>query len=322
MEWQLLWIAWLQQHSALTQIMKWFTFLGNEEFFLLMIPFVYLCIDARLGIRVGLIVLFGDALNTLLKLCFHLPRPYWVQPGLQIGHDTSYGLPSSHAQNAASVWLFLARVVRSTWAWVAAILLILLISLSRVFLGVHFFTDIIGGWLIGILFLLFFLRLEPALRRWFAGLTFWSQVATICVGTAVLIICGFAVRAAVAGTPDPAAWAQFSEEARGLEALMSRAGGLFGLGIGVILARRSARFDARGPVPLRLARFLIGVLGLLILWIGLGKLFPREPETVGLIFRFIRYALMTWWVAFMAPWLFLKVKLARPEQRISEAVPV
>jgi hypothetical protein len=99
---------------------------------------------------------------------------------------------------------------------------------------------------------------------------------------------------------------------------VSRAGGFFGLGVGAILARRIARFDAAGPILLRLARFLIGVIGLLALWRGLPFIWPKEPEAIALIFRFIRYALMTSWITFLAPWLFLKGNLAYPERNASE----
>ena len=87
-----------------------------------------------------------------------------------------------------------------------------------------------------------------------------------------------------------------------------------------LAAAIQARFDAGGALSLRLARFLIGVIGLLVLWRGLPLILPKEPETIALTFRFIRYALMTWWIAFLAPWLFLKSNLARPEQANSAEI--
>lgn len=311
---QLDWIVALQNIGGLTMLMKALTLAGNEEFFLLLIPLVYWCFDARTGVRLGLLVLLCDSLCFLAKLAFHAPRPYWIDARVQpLATDSSYGLPSSHAQNAVAVWFFLAGLKRKTWAWLAAALVVLLISLSRVYLGVHFPTDVVGGWIMGALFLAAFLWLEPAARRWFCALRLPHQIA-VSLGTALgLLLLGFVLRIFIAGAPDPAAWNTFTlGEARSLEALASRSGALFGLLAGAALARRGARFAADGPLLLRAARFLIGIAGVLLLWIGLGKMLPREPEAVGLFFRFARYALMTWWVTHLAPVLFLKMKLARP----------
>jgi len=48
--------------------MRFFSFLGTEEFFLLVMPLLYWCIDASLGIRVGFIMLFSSGLNLIIKI--------------------------------------------------------------------------------------------------------------------------------------------------------------------------------------------------------------------------------------------------------------
>jgi membrane-associated phospholipid phosphatase len=313
MQWQINGIIALQHISSLAGLMRAFTLLGNEEFFLLLIPLVYLCIDADIGVRLGLLVLIGDSLNYLAKVVLHLPRPYWVDPRVQaLASEASYGLPSSHAQDATSVWFFLAFLFKRGWAWVAAACLVLLISLSRVYLGVHFFTDVIGGWVLGALFLGLFLWLEPKAEFRFRQLGLWQQIAAATALSVAILLLGIAVRAASSGVIHPALWAWFATEARSFEALAGRAGALFGLGVGWAMALRRARFDAGGPLAKRFVRFIIGMVGVLLFWQGLKAVFPKEPETVGLAFRFVRYTIMTWWVTFLAPWLFLKTKLAEP----------
>ena len=54
---------WLQQFAALSPLMKLFSFAGNEEFFLLLLPLFYLCIHRTTGLRLGAILLLGDALQ-------------------------------------------------------------------------------------------------------------------------------------------------------------------------------------------------------------------------------------------------------------------
>lgn len=310
----------LQKLAALTAPMEFFSFLGSEEFFLILLPLVYLGLDAGLGARLAFVLLFGNSLNWMLKLAFHLPRPYWFDARvLGLATETSYGIPSGHAQNATSVWLFLASAfgkhperngVKSKGAWITALVIIALISLSRLYLGVHFQMDVIGGWLLGGLFLMAFLWLEPKATQWLNKIGLGGQVATATAVAALVVVIGLITRSLVAGFPDPVSWASFAAEARTLDGLFTSAGSIFGTGVGLAMANRWARFSAGGPLGKRVARFVVGLIGVLIFWAGLRAIFPQEPEAVGLIFRFVRYGLATWWAIFLAPWLFLKFNLA------------
>lgn len=85
--------------------MKGFTFLGSEEFFLLGLPVLYWCVDARIGLRMGVVLLLNGVVNSVLKLAFFGPRPYWVNPQVKaLVSETSFGVPSGHAQMAAGLW--------------------------------------------------------------------------------------------------------------------------------------------------------------------------------------------------------------------------
>src|SRR3972149_4161143 len=98
-----------QQLGGLAAVMRAFAFLGQEEFFLFALPVVYWCVDAGTGGRLGGLLVLGNSVNVLLKLAFHLPRPYWLDSRVQaLATETSYGLPSGHAQNAVSIWFFFA----------------------------------------------------------------------------------------------------------------------------------------------------------------------------------------------------------------------
>jgi membrane-associated phospholipid phosphatase len=101
--------------------MKFFSFLGVEEFYLVALPFLYRCVDSGLGLRVGVMMLFSSGLNPILKIPFHGPRPYWVSTVIKpLWAETSFGMPSGHAQQAVAVWGFTAGSLRRTWAWVSA----------------------------------------------------------------------------------------------------------------------------------------------------------------------------------------------------------
>lgn len=109
----------------------------------------------RAGAAVLLAAVLGAAaLNTLLKLAVARPRPDLVQPAVEV---FTASFPSGHAAVSASTYLTLAVLAGRTSAfeglhrfWLAlAVALICLIGLSRVYLGVHYPSDILAGWCVG-----------------------------------------------------------------------------------------------------------------------------------------------------------------------------
>ena len=92
--------------------------------------------------------------------------------------------------------------------------------------------------------------------------------------------------------------------------IITSAGTLFGLAAGAAWIGRMGGYQASGPVWKRLLRYGVGLIGILILWFGLGQVFPREEEVISYVLRYIRYALVGLWVTAGAPWLFFHVKLA------------
>lgn len=137
----------------------------------------------------------------------------------------------------------------------------------------------------------------------------WGQIGASFGAAAIILVVGFLARAAIAGAADPIAWADYAREARALDALTTNAGAIFGVGVGLAMAKRWARFSAGGPMVKRAARFVIALVMIGAIWLGLKFVFPTEPEAVGLFFRFVRYGLAGWGAVFLAPWIFLKLKL-------------
>ena len=74
--------------------------------------------------------------------------------------------------------------------------------------------------------------------------------------------------------------------------------------------RRFGRFDAGGDLSKRALRFSLGLIVVLILWFGLGQIFPRNEDVLSFVLRFARYALLGAWVSAGAPWVFVRLKLA------------
>ena len=121
-----------------------------------------------------LAVSLGTLLNRLLKLAVGRPRPDVVPHATYVSNES---FPSGHAANSAIVYLLLgimlARVEASyaakVFIFAVCVVTTLLVGLSRIYLGVHWPSDVIAGWLLGALWALLcwyaLLRLQPSGTR-------------------------------------------------------------------------------------------------------------------------------------------------------------
>ncbi len=321
LEWGLPIIEWFQNlGEGLLPIMQFFTFLGTEIFYLLVLPTLLWCFDSRFGFRVGFLLLTSSSLNATLKLAFGLPRPYWVSAKVKaLSAEISFGTPSGHAQNALSLWGRIASGIKNRWIITICVLLILLISVSRLYLGVHYPTDILVGWIFGGILLLLFIKLEAPVQRWLRNRSILGQFLLVLSLSFALLGIGLLVSVATSSRPLPAEWADRAFTAipeaepispNDIDSIVSSSGVLLGIGAGGVLLFSWGGFSAGGPLPQRVFRYVVGVVGVVSIFFGLRWLFPTDPPLLGNVLRFIRYATVGFWVAFAAPWLFVKLKLA------------
>jgi membrane-associated phospholipid phosphatase len=284
-------VLWFQQFSPGLDIpFRALTFMGDETFYLLFMPLVYWCIDRRSGAGLFILLLFSAYLNAVAKVIANQPRPFEYDPRvIPLGHAGGGGLPSGHTQNAVVIWGYLARLYGKTIGWLIAGFLMIGIPVSRIYLGVHFPSDLAGGYLLGIAILLLFLWLAPRLENWLAKKGFAWQF-TLALALPILLI---------------------FLNPTGNRYVFSMIATLMGVSAGFVLERRFVRFNAHGSIWKRIIRYLLGVLILFGLWGGLRYAFtPLEPAN---LLRFARYLLVGLWGGLGAPWLFVRLKLAERE---------
>jgi membrane-associated phospholipid phosphatase len=299
--------------------MRLFSYLGNEEFFFLVLPLIYWSVDSALGLRVGFILLTSSLFNNIVKLIFAGPRPYWVSSHVRALWTTevSFGVPSNHAQTAVSVWGMFAVYGKRTWLWVVSIAVIFLIGFSRIYLGAHFLHDVIFGWLIGALILWAFTRFWEPVGAWVGKKTLSQKILLAFVVSLIFIALGFGAVALRSGYQIPETWISNALLARTAlpdpvspNNTFTSAGTFFGLAVGAAWIMSTGGYQAAGPIEKRAIRYVIGLVGVLILYLGLGALFPRGDGFIFYLLRYIRYMLVGWWVAGGAPWVFVRYKLA------------
>jgi membrane-associated phospholipid phosphatase len=304
--------------------LQFFTFFGSEEFYLFFAPALFWLVDPVIGLRTGLALMISSVVNGVFKLLFVGPRPYWYDARvIPMSTETSFGVPSGHSQNAVVVWGMIAAQFHKRWLWVVAIAMMFLIGLSRLYLGMHFPHDVLLGWLIGAVLLWALLRFEKPVVTWLQRYQPLEQILIVFGASLGAILLTWLARLPLGAYTLPESWVTLAARQPGgapieplaLSGMVSNAGVFFGLAAGYILLRMSGSFEVKAPVVKLALRFLVGLVGVAVIWYGLGGVFPRGESLLPYLLRFIRYALVGLWIAYLAPRLFILLHLAEPKEK-------
>jgi len=285
-------ILWVQSFSRpfLDTLLTAATLLGEEEFYLVFLPLIYWCFDKRTGIRLAYAFLLSTYLNLFIKDLFGIPRP--DNPRIRfLRHETTPSFPSNHAQGALVIWGYLATQWQNRAFWVLAVILILLTSSSRVYLGVHFPQDVVGGITIGALYLLAF--------NWVAA-KWGGKLARLSLAAKSVLAVLLPIALLIAHPSDDSATVM---------------GVLSGMGLGFLLEGKVVGFSAGGLWWKRVFRFLVGLVLVGVFYVGLKAVFPTEvAPSLALAWRAIRYGVVGVVGTLVAPWIFVKTALAEAKR--------
>lgn len=262
----------------LTPIMKIFTFLGDEEFFLLFLPLSYWLWRKDIMGRTGVVLLLTFVINAIIKGIFQVPRPEEIEH-LVFADDWSF--PSGHSQGAMVLWGWLAYEIKERWAYGIAALLIIGVGFSRVYLGVHFPIDVFGGFAIGLVTLLLYsqiLKLRPA--GWlYLGPTRQSIIIFVML-MGVFMLVGELSEVAIKG------------------------GATFvGFLSGYLHEKKYMACSFKPGTGIMLSKVVLGFVGIVVIWIGLKQVFISIGYATDMA-TFIRYTLLGAWISYGAPYLY------------------
>lgn len=291
-------LVWLQgfQNDGLTAAMRFFSYLGTEYFYLLLLPFLYWTISKRWGILVTFSLVFSTYLMGVFKWTFNLPRPP-SPPVEKLWHETSPSFFSGHAATAMAVWGALATLIRRTWFWALAAALIFFIGFSRLYLGVHYPADVIAGWLAGGLVAWAVLtgdaRLAPKLQA-------WPALKILLIAFFVSLLMVFLHPRLIQENQWPAPNA------------VQLGGLMFGIVAGLVWDVKSLHFQVQGSWGQKALRMLLGLVVILFFYLGPKLIIDAMNVTsypVVQSMRFVRYTLVGFAVSGLAPWLFQRLRL-------------
>lgn len=269
-------LRWMQSfsHPVLDVVAQLLTMLGEPVTIAVVFCGIYWCYDKELGRSIILTMSASLCLNGALKDFFAVERPIGKEGivSQRVETATGYSFPSGHTQAAAAFWTPIFLTARRFGLRILSVVIIVTVGLSRMYLGVHYLSDVLGGLLFGALTACVFHAIHRRKRYWVA-----------------VIICGvLAVTAFFTGDSHD------TYKAAGLAV-----GALAGFGF----EYRFVRFTVSGSAKTKMLRYFMGLVILGVMYL-LPKLLLPDTIIVGMI----KYGLITFFGVGLYPWLFTKLK--------------
>ena len=166
MDWEVGMIEWIQKTlgSLNGLVGSALSFLGGEIGLLLILLIILFCWKKESGKRLALIITAVNGWLPMVKASVMRPRPYMEYPDriqgvADVGNSASlndvvaqgYSFPSTHSASTTALFIPLAGEVKKKWMWIAAIAIPFLVGVSRAITGMHYPTDILAGWALGLI---------------------------------------------------------------------------------------------------------------------------------------------------------------------------
>lgn len=273
-------VVWLQQHGNIVFDMLAIALhgLGSTFAYILLLPVFYWSWNKDLGRRLLFALLFSGMAIIIVKNLVDAPRPHLAYPDRVEGLVTQdgFGFPSGHTTNALVLGGVLASWLHRRSAWIIVALYTILMGWSRMYAGVHYPEDVVGGIIGGGLLLV-------PLTRYYATLTaIWDRLLP---WTKLLLIVVIATGFAIIFRDDPYA--------------MVISGAFLGAGVATLWEEKVIRFTVAGLVRQRVLRYVIGIVFVLAIYFITRLLFPITDPI-----RLFRYFLVAFSAVGLYPWLF------------------
>ena len=263
--------------SFLDVFFEFITLFGEETILVLLAAFVFLSVDKNKGYKLIFTIASGTCFNALIKNIVKFERPIGIEGivSKRVETATGYSFPSGHTQATSTFWSSLAIITKNKRLYIFSAILIILVAISRLYLGVHWPTDVIFGALFGFLWALIISKVFDYIQN--------NKSYKLLIGSSLT----FVILTIILGDND----------------FYKSAGLLLGLSIGYVIEDKYVNLSIEMSKRNKAITYVILVVGLLIIKSVLKLIFPKT-----LVFSMIRYFLVGFWAFGITPILAKKLK--------------
>lgn len=275
----------------LTVIIRFITSFSGEVFFIFVLALLFWAGDKSKGAKIAFLILLSAAVNIILKNTLQVLRPYQQDPSVFIITEKGFSTPSGHSQFAATFWPYFSYLYlknKKALGITLSITIPIIIGFTRIYLGVHFPTDVLLGLVLGYLFS--------------TGAILFTKDISIQYNKLprILKILFFALIAFTFNYLCPAD--------------TSINGVFFGFGLGYVFLNEKTSFEGKnGKWHQKVLRLLLGIGILAIIYLGLKLIGPGADSDYYHLYRFFRYGVIGILSSFVLPVFFVTLHLV-PEK--------
>ena len=257
-------------------LFQFITMFGEEAILIPLIAVIYWAFNKKMGEYIAYASLTSVLVNGAIKDIFKAKRPIG-EPGirsLRVETATGYSFPSGHTQGTASFWSAIAIYLKNNYMYAISALIIILVAISRLYLGVHYPKDVLFGAIFGILTSFITYKLFNKVN---------NKIALYFITFIIFI---------------PALlYAHSADFIKGM-------GTFLGFALGIYVEKKYVNFSVEGKSINKILRVVIGLAILILLKVGLKAVFPNK-----LVFHFLRYFIIVFFGIGIYPAIFKKLKL-------------
>ncbi|MGH0668022.1 phosphatase PAP2 family protein [Bacillus paranthracis] len=273
----MLFLEWMisLEGSVLTAFFKLVSIIANETLYLIVISISYWCVSKRKAFHMIVMLCFSGYIGIVIKEFMKIPRPY-TYDGIQSLYEksaASYSFPSTHVQLATTFWGSFMILYKKRIIWMIGIVFIILVSISRLYLRVHWLSDIIGAVLFSVIVVYLYTKVTMGLSdRKFILL----QRIILAVSLIMYVM---------------------TNQVDNLKLL----GVLTGSTIGIMLENHFINMNESNDFKMQVVKTVLGLSILLVVQLLLKKVIPDM--------YYLRYVLTGFTITFLCPFMFHMLRI-------------
>lgn len=278
-------------NSFLDFLFEAITFLGEQYVYIVIIILVYFSIDKRKAENIVYAIFTSALVNGVVKLFVRRPRPFspeHANPVTPAREETAtgYSFPSGHTQNSAVTYTSVALQFRKRWMYIAATILVVAIGFSRLWLGVHYPTDVLVGGILGVGVAFFASFLTSKFTKTFKSkMILFSSTALVFLPFTIYFYVKYKLGLASVGEDELYVYYKLNRD------IIISYGLLLGALIAFVIEYKFVNFENTTNLRLRILRPLFALVFALGTYFGLNLIFKAiNPYCVEL--DFLRYLLV------------------------------